>query len=150
MRADTDPDVGDPRLTTTNRTRVFLVDDHEAALRKFAHMLEPEFQVAGSATTGLDGVRAAIELRPDVVTLDMSMPDIDGLEAARKICTSGSAARIIFLTVHSDADYVAAALKAGALGYVLKSRAAQDLVAAIRSALMGEVFISPGAGMDAQ
>ena len=129
--------------------RVLLVDDHEAALRKFAHMLEPEFQVAGSATAGREGVRAVLELGPDVVTLDMSMPDIDGLEAARRIRTSGSPARIIFLTVYSDSDYVAAALKAGALGYVLKSRAAEDLAPAIRSALIGEVFVSPGPERDA-
>jgi len=137
-------------LSSTQRTRVVLVDDHEATLRKFAHMLEPEFQVAGSATGGREGVRAVLELRPDVVALDMAMPDIDGLEAARRIRTAGSAARIVFLTVHSDSDYVAAALKAGAFGYVLKSRAAEDLVAAIRSALIGEVFISSGAGTGPQ
>jgi len=137
-------------LSSTHRMRVLLVDDHEAALRKFTHILEVEFQVAGRATSGLEGVRAALELRPDVVTLDISMPDIDGLEAARRICMSGCPARIIFLSVHSDSDYVAAALKAGASGYVLKSRAAEDLVAAIRSALIGKVFISPGAEMDAQ
>jgi len=119
-------------------------------LSKFAHLLETEFQVAGRVTAGLEGVRAALELGPDVVTMDLSMPDIDGLEATRRIRTSGSPARIIFLTVHSDSDYVAAALKAGALGYVLKSRAAQDLVAAIRSALLGEVFVSRGAEIDAQ
>ena len=130
--------------------RVLLVDDHESALRKFAHLLEVEFQVAGCATSGLEGVRAALKLRPDVVTMDLSMPDIDGLEAARRICTSGSHARIIFLTAQSDSDYVAAALKSGASGYVLKSRAAEDLVAAIRSALIGKVFISPGAEMDSQ
>ena len=137
-------------MSSTHRMRVLLVDDHEAALRKFAHILEAEFRVAGRATSGLEGVRAALELRPDVVTLDISMPDIDGLEAARRICRSGSPPRIIFLTVHSDAEYVAAALKAGASGYVLKSRAAEDLVAAIRSALIGKVFISPGAELDAQ
>ena len=137
-------------MSSTHRMRVLLVDDHEAALRKFAHILEPEFQVVGRATRGLEGVRAALELRPDVVTLDLSMPDIDGLEAARRICTFGSPVRIIFLTVDSDSQYVAAALKAGASGYVLKSRAAEDLVAAIRSALIGKVFISPGAEMDAQ
>jgi DNA-binding NarL/FixJ family response regulator len=137
-------------LSSTHRTRVLLVDDHQSALRKFAHILKAEFHVAGWATSGLDGVRAALELRPDVVTMDLFMPDIDGLEAARRICTSGSHARIIFLAAHSDSDYLAAAMKAGASGYVLKSRAAEDLVAAIRSALIGRVFISPGAETDTQ
>ena len=144
FRAHTDASTDNPLPASTNRPRVLLVDDHEPALRKFAHMLEAEFQVAGRVFGGLEGVRAALELGPDVVTLDMSMPDLDGLEVARRIRRSGSTARIVFLTIHSDSDYVAAALKVGALGYVLKPRAAQDLVAAIRSALIGELFISPG------
>jgi len=106
-------------------------------------MLEAEFEVVGTAAGGLEGIRAALELAPDVVTLDIAMPGIDGLEAARRIRTLGASARIVFLTIHSDSDYVSAALKAGGLGYVLKSRAVQDLVPAIRSALLGEVFISP-------
>ncbi len=130
------------------RTRVLLVDDHPAALRSFVRMLEEEFEVVGTAPGGLEGVRTAADLKPDVVMLDMTMPDIDGLEVARRIRKSGSTARILFLTIHADSDYVEAALEAGAVGYVLKSRAAQDLVAAIRSALIGKVFISPGAELD--
>jgi DNA-binding NarL/FixJ family response regulator len=130
------------------RTRVLLVDDHPAALRSFAHILEQEFEVAGTAAGGLEGVRATLDLKPDVVVLDISMPDIDGLEAARRIRKAGSPARVLFLTIHSDSDYVEAARQAGALGYVLKARAAQDLAAAIRSSLHGEVFISSGAESD--
>jgi len=111
-------------------------------------MLDGEFDVVGAATGGLEGVRAALDLHPDVVVLDMTMPGIDGLEAARRIRISGSSAHLLFLTIHGDSDYVEAALRAGAVGYVLKSRAVQDLAAAIRSSLKGEVFISPGAGLD--
>ena len=125
-------------------TTVLLVDDHPAALRSFAHILKGVFEVVGTAPGGLEGVRAALELQPDVVVLDITMPDIDGLEAARRIRKSGSTARILFLTVHADSDYVEAALGAGAVGYVLKSRAEQDLVAAIRMSLKGEIFISSG------
>jgi DNA-binding NarL/FixJ family response regulator len=122
-----------------------LVDDHAAALRSFASILEEEFEVAGTATGGQEGVRAVLDLKPDVVTLDMTMPDIDGLETARRIRQSDSDVRIVFVTMHADSDYVEAAQKAGALGYVLKSRAAQDLATAIRSSLNGEHFVSPGA-----
>jgi DNA-binding NarL/FixJ family response regulator len=139
---------GDFLPAFTRRTRILLVDDHSAALRQFVRMLDEEFEVVGTAPDGLAGVRAAAELQPDVVTLDMTMPDIDGLEVARRIRKSGSAARIVFLTIHADSDYVEAALRAGAVGYVLKSRAAQDLVTAIRSSLRGEVFVSPGAELD--
>jgi DNA-binding NarL/FixJ family response regulator len=131
-------------------TRVLLVDDHPAVLRSFARLLEEEFEVVGTAPGGLEGVRAAVDLKPDVVVLDMTMPDIDGLEAARRIRKSGSIARILFLTIHDDPDFVEAALQTGALGYVLKPRAAQDLAAAIRSSLKGEVFVSPGAGSGAK
>ena len=131
--------------TSTHRPRVLLVDDHPAALRSLVSILQEEFEVAGTATGGMEGVRAVGDLKPDVVTLDMAMPDIDGLETARRIRLSGSDVRIIFVTVHADFDYVQAAHKAGALGYVLKSRAAHDLAVAIRSSLKGECFVSPGA-----
>jgi DNA-binding NarL/FixJ family response regulator len=111
-------------------------------------MLEGEFEVAGTASGGLEGVRAVLDLKPDVVTLDITMPDIDGLEAARRIRRSGSAARVVFMSINADTDYVEAALEAGALGYVLKSRASQDLAPAIRSSLKGNIFISPGAEDD--
>ena len=122
-----------------------IADDHVASLAVFARMLQPEFSVVGTAKNGQEALAVAGELHPDVVVLDIEMPVMGGLLAARRLRASDPAARIVFLTVYADRDYVEAALNLGAAGYVLKSRAVLDLSRAIRLAMLGQQFVSPGA-----
>jgi len=125
--------------------RVVIADDHVAALLVFSRMLQPEFDVVGTAKNGLEALVAVNQFHPDVVVLDIEMPVMGGLIAARRLRATDPAARIVFLTVYDDPDYVEAAFNLGASGYVLKSRAAIDLPHAIRLAMLGKQFVSPGA-----
>jgi DNA-binding NarL/FixJ family response regulator len=125
------------------RARVLLADDHEAFLEVETRLLKPEFEVVETVRDGRAAVEAAARLAPDVVVLDISMPVLDGIEAIRLLRAAGARAKFVFLTVHSDEDYVRAALAAGAVGYVIKSRLASDLLPALREALAGRRFISP-------
>ena len=126
-----------------DRATVLLADDHEDFLAIAARHLEPHFEVVKAVGDGQALVDQAARLEPDIVVLDISMPVINGIEAARRLKASGSAAGIVFLTMHADPDYVRAALAAGALGYVIKSRLASDLLPSIREALAGRSFVSP-------
>ena len=129
---------------TNGSPRVVIVDDHAASLPVFAALIQPEFSVVGTAKNGQDALAVVGELHPDVVILDIEMPVMDGLLAARLLLDSDPAARIVFLTACADPDYLEAALNLGALGYVWKPRAALDLPTAIRSAMLGAWFASPG------
>ncbi len=120
-----------------------LADDHPDFLATAARVLEPECQVVKSVGDGQALVDEAVTVDPDVIVLDISMPVLNGLEASRQLKASGSRAKIVFLTVHRDPDYVRAALATGALGYVVKPRLATDLMAAIMEALAGRSFVSP-------
>jgi DNA-binding NarL/FixJ family response regulator len=104
-----------------------------------------EFEVVGAVTDGRAAVNAACELKPDLVVLDITMPELDGFHAAEELRRRGSQAKVIFLTVNEDEDYVADALDSGGVAYVLKSRMYSDLMQAIGAALAGEIFISPRA-----
>jgi DNA-binding NarL/FixJ family response regulator len=106
-------------------------------------LLEPEFEVVGTVADGNALVKAAAQLIPDVCVIDISMPHLNGIEAAIRLRESGSGARIVFLTVNEDSDFVRAALRTGALGYVVKSRMASDLCVAINGAMSGRLFVSP-------
>ena len=125
------------------RARVLLADDHPAMLDRVASLLERDFEIVGKTGDGNSAVVEARQLEPDVVVLDITMPVLNGIEAARELKRSGSTAKIVILTVHDDRDFLSECLSAGALGYVVKSRVATDLVLAIKEALMHLVFVSP-------
>ena len=125
------------------RTSLLLADDHEDFLATVVRHLEPHFDVVKTVSNGQALLEEAARLEPDVVVLDISMPVLNGIEAARKLKATGCPARVVFLTVHADQDYVRAALGTGALGYVLKSELASDLLPCLKAALVGRSFVSP-------
>jgi DNA-binding NarL/FixJ family response regulator len=125
------------------RPRVLLGDDHGMFTEGLRRILEPQFEIVGMAENGADLLAAAERLRPDVVITDISMPRLNGLEAAARIQTMLRAPKIVFLTVHEDGSFVTAAFAAGGLGYVLKRSAPAELIAAVQAALRGHTYISP-------
>ncbi len=126
-----------------SRGRVLLADDHEQFLALEARLLEPEFEVVTTARDGRAVLEKVARFGPDVLILDISMPVLDGIQTARLLKASSSQAKIIFMTIHGDPDYVQAGLAAGALGYVVKSRLATDLLPALREVIAGRSFVSP-------
>lgn len=127
--------------------RVLIVDDHDLFRAGLATVLatSSDIEVVAQASRGAMGVRLAGELRPDVVLLDLRMPDLDGVEATQKIVDAGSGARVIVLTVSTDERDVARALLAGANGYLVKDTPMQDIMSAVRAASHGESWLSPRA-----
>jgi DNA-binding NarL/FixJ family response regulator len=128
---------------SAERPHVLLADDHPALLALTADALASEYLVVGSVGDGNELLAEAERLYPDVIVLDITMPRLDGIEAARQLRRSHRPARLVFLTFHEDPDYARAALDAGELGYVVKARLASDLLPAIRAALADQSFISP-------
>ena len=126
--------------------RVLLADDHILVREGLRALLarEADIQVVAEAGDGRETLRLARESRPDVATLDLSMPLLNGLEAGRQIAAWERGPRVILLTVHAEDRYVLEALRAGVCGYVLKKQAAADLVRAIREVSEGRVYLSPG------
>jgi DNA-binding NarL/FixJ family response regulator len=126
-----------------DRIRVLLADDHKDFLAATARLLQPEFDVVMTVGDGQALLEEAARVEPDILILDISMPVLDGIEAARRLRAAGSRAKIVFLSVHHDPEYVQAAVAAGAQGYVVKSQLATDLLDALREALAGRSFVSP-------
>jgi DNA-binding NarL/FixJ family response regulator len=126
-----------------SRPRLLLADDHTLLLEGIRLMLEPEFELVGSVEDGQALLAAAEKLKPDVILLDISMPILNGIDAARQLRKIVPSSKLIFLTMHGDADYVTEAFRAGASGYLLKRSAASELVTAIREVLKGHHYVSP-------
>ena len=128
------------------KERVLLVDGNQPTLQAVRSLLAPDFEIVGAVNDGQAALGAFAQLRPDVVVLDISMPVLNGVGAARFLRETDPTAKIVFLTVNHAADLREAALETGALGYVTKVRMGIDLVQAIRLALDGRQFVSPGSG----
>jgi len=135
------------------RTRVLLADDHSLIRQALRALLEKQgFQVVSEASDGQEALRSVEKTQPEVAILDISMPVLNGVDAARELVKSSPKTRVILLTQHDEDEYVTEALRAGVRGYVLKSQAAEDLLHAIQEVCRGKVYLSPnisGAVVDA-
>jgi len=126
-----------------SRTKVLLADDHTLLLEAFKGLLEPEYDVVGAVADGRALLEAARTLKPDVIVLDIAMPLLNGLEAARQLRGTLPQAKLIFLTMSPDPDMANEALRVGASAYLLKTSAASELTTAIRKALHGLKYVTP-------
>lgn len=128
-----------------NKLKVLLVDDHALVRRGFRRMLEdePTFEVVGEASDGLEAVESAERLAPQVIVMDCALPQINGIEAARRILQKRPATAILMLSMHSEDTLVRQALEAGAKGYVLKNAMDLDLVSAIKGVAEGKTVLDP-------
>ncbi len=117
------------------RPRVLLADDHTLVVDGLRRILEPECEVVGAVEDGRSLLAAAEQLKPDIILLDISMPLLNGVEAARRLRAAAPDAKMIFVTMHADATYVTGAFRAGASGYVLKRCASMELLNAVRRVL---------------
>jgi DNA-binding NarL/FixJ family response regulator len=122
--------------------RVLVADDLAPVLRTIAELLQGSFDVVGMVSDGNAAVDGILELEPDLVVLDISMPGMSGLEVATELKNRSSSTKIVFLTVHEDSGIIAACLAAGGLGYVVKELMNSDLIPAMNEALAGRVFVS--------
>jgi DNA-binding NarL/FixJ family response regulator len=123
--------------------RILLAENHPYFQQLVQDLLEPPFEIVGKVHDGRALLEAVPNLKPDVILTGIEMPILNGLDAVRELMKSGCHAKVIFLTIDSDLDFVRAGLAAGAFGYVFKHRVAIDLVPAIQSVLAGHVFFSP-------
>jgi len=125
--------------------RVLLIDDHAIVRSGLRLLLEKEADIVviGEAANGESGYTQALGLRPDVILMDITLPDLDGIQVTRQICEAWPAARVVALTMHGEDTYLPAFLAAGGMGYVRKSAADRDVVTAIRTVAQGDVFLQP-------
>jgi len=123
------------------RYRVLIADDHTLVADLCKKLLETEFDVVGTVSNGRALVRAAAELQPDVVVVDIAMPILNGLDASQRVKEILPSVRVVFLTMNSDAELVAEAFRRGASGYLLKTCAAAEMVTAVRDVLCGRLYV---------
>ena len=122
---------------------MLLAEDHLLVREGLRQLLGEHVEVVGTVGDGRSLLAAVDELRPDVVLLDISMPQLNGLDAAQQLRRTAPGVRVIFVTMHADPDYVQAAMRTGASGYVVKSAASTELLAAIAAAMKGAIHVSP-------
>jgi DNA-binding NarL/FixJ family response regulator len=125
------------------KVRILLADDQPMICEAVAKLLKPTYEIVASVADGQALIQAAVKMNPDVIVTDISMPVLNGIEAANKLRDAGSPSRIVFLTIHQDLDYIRACFAAGAVAYVSKPRMRADLLSAIQEALVGHSFVSP-------
>lgn len=130
------------------KPRVRLADDHSLIVKGIAGLLESRYEVVGSADNGETLVAEALRLKPDVIVLDVSMPILNGIDAASQIRKSLPGSQLVFLSMHANAIYLRKALEAGASAYVLKSGAAEELLTAIEEACGGRTYVTPCFGRE--
>jgi DNA-binding NarL/FixJ family response regulator len=132
-------------MQATMATRILLVDDHKIMRQGLKSLLarEPDMEVIGEADDGRAGLEMARELRPDVVLMDISMPGLNGIDATRRMLDIKPSIKVLALTAHSDRNMVREILKAGAMGYIVKDSAVEELVQAVHTAIDGRVYLSP-------
>jgi two-component system, NarL family, response regulator NreC len=133
-----------PNFPTFMAIRILLADDHELVREGFRVLLERQgFEVVGEAADGYKAIQLAAELKPEVALLDVSMPLLNGLDATREMARVSPSTRILILTMYTEDRYVLDALKAGACGFILKTRAGKDLVEAIQRVSKGSLYLGP-------
>ena len=128
---------------STNRSRVLIADDHTLVADLCKKLLEMEFHVVGSVRDGRALVQSAVDLRPDVIVVDIAMPVLNGLDAGQQVKEILPAVKLVFLTMNPDPEVAAEAFRRGASGYLLKTSAADEMVLAVRKVLRGMSYISP-------
>ena len=131
-----------------NRARVLIADDHAFVLDSLVNLLKDTFEVVAAVTDGHLLVDAASRLRPDVIVTDISMPGLSGIEAFERLKAAGVEAKVIVLTVHTDAELAAKLIRSGVSGFVMKLLATSELVTAIEQVLLGHSYVSPSLAMD--
>jgi len=124
------------------RARILVAEDHKLMRQRVVSLLKREFDVVEAVANGKALLEAAALLKPDVCVLDISMPLLNGIETVVHLKQSDSTAKVIFLTIHHDSDFIGAAFKSGVEGYVFKTRMAADLILAVREVLAGRTFLS--------
>jgi DNA-binding NarL/FixJ family response regulator len=127
------------------KIRILLADDHVMVRQGFRMILaaQPDLEIVGEAGNGRDAVELAEQLRPDVVVMDVAMPDMNGIEATRRLAVSAPRTRVLALSMYKDSVYVREILRAGARGYLLKDAIDRDLLSAVRAVASGEGYLSP-------
>ena len=128
--------------------RLLLADDHRMLRETLKRsMVDEGFEIAGEASDGQEAVELVLELQPDVVLMDVTMPEMDGVEATRRIIEQRPETRIVMLTMHADQDVIAAAIRAGAVGYLVKDCSFEEVAATVREAYAGDVSPQIAASM---